>query len=188
MFTLFWQAHRSSHSAARKHSNVPSVPPPFSPLYFSSVGHHLSAEAPSADRYLCKHPGQSAARAEVPQRPPQESDGTAGCRRRGWERGREAFRPGELRQPGIREEGEPKRSENEPSLPSSQQRLGSLPARAQREELTSPEEVSTKPARFEIHCCFMLGRRGKKQCTTTLLLHCEYFFFRLYFRLLPTFV
>lgn len=35
MFTFFWQAHRSSHSATREHSNVvPVPPPPFSPLYF----------------------------------------------------------------------------------------------------------------------------------------------------------
>lgn len=29
MFTFFWQAHRSSQSPARKHSNVIFVPPPF---------------------------------------------------------------------------------------------------------------------------------------------------------------
>lgn len=144
MFPFFWQAHRSSHSPTWKHANLLPVPPSFLPSLFSSVAHHLSAEAPSADRHPCQRPGRSAERAaEVPQRPQQESDGTARCGRRGCECGWEAV---SLRQPAVGEEGKPKRSENEPSLPSAQQRLGSLAARTPRAELSSPEEVSSSPS------------------------------------------
>lgn len=141
MFPFFWQAHRSSHPPTWKHANLHPVPPSFLPSLFSSVAHRLSAEAPPADRYPCRRPGRAAERAaEVPQRPQQEPDGTCGCGGRGCECGREAVG---LRQPAVGEEGKPKRSENQPSLPNAQQRLGPLTARAPRAELSPPEEVSS---------------------------------------------
>lgn len=66
--------------------------------------------------------------------------------RRGWECGWQEHGCRELRKPDVREEREPERPEQELPLPCSQQRLGPLPAQphSQREELSSPEKVSTK--------------------------------------------
>ena len=114
---------------------------------FPSVGHHFSTEAPSAGRELCRRPVRPAERAQAPQRPRQEPNGTDVRSRGGWECGRQARGRRELREPGVGEEREPEGPEQELPLPRSQQRLGPLPAqpRSQREELSAPEKVSTPP-------------------------------------------